>query len=85
MELLMGNEAIALGALAAGVQLVCGYPGTPSTEVLETVAKRRPEGVYVEWSVNEKAALEVAAGAALAGARAMVTMKQVGLNVASDR
>ena len=70
MELLMGNEAIALGALAAGVQLVCGYPGTPSTEVLETVAKRRPEGVYVEWSVNEKAALEVAAGAALAGARA---------------
>lgn len=84
MELLMGNEAIALGALAAGVQLVCGYPGTPSTEVLETVAKRKPEGVYVEWSVNEKAALEVAAGAALAGARAMVTMKQVGLNVASD-
>ena len=84
MERLMGNEAIALGALAAGVQLVCGYPGTPSTEVLETVAKRRPEGVYVEWSVNEKAALEVAAGAALAGARAMVTMKQVGLNVASD-
>ena len=84
MELLMGNEAIALGALAAGVQLVCGYPGTPSTEVLETVAKRRPEGVYVEWSVNEKAALEVAAGAALAGARAMVTMTQVGLNVASD-
>ena len=84
MEVLMGNEAIALGALAAGVQLVCGYPGTPSTEVLETVAKRRPEGVYVEWSVNEKAALEVAAGAALAGARAMVTMKQVGLNVASD-
>ena len=84
MELLMGNEAIALGALAAGVQLVCGYPGTPSTEVLETVAKRRPEGVYVEWSVNEKAALEVAAGAALAGARAMVMMKQVGLNVASD-
>ena len=84
MELLMGNEAIALGALAAGVQLVCGYPGTPSTEVLETVAKRRPEGVYVEWSVNEKAALEVAAGAALAGARAMVTMKQGGLNVASD-
>ena len=84
MELLMGNEAIALGSLAAGVQLVCGYPGTPSTEVLETVAKRRPEGVYVEWSVNEKAALEVAAGAALSGARAMVTMKQVGLNVASD-
>ena len=83
-EFLMGNEAIALGALAAGVQVVAGYPGTPSTEVLETVAKRRPDGVYVEWSINEKAAMEVAAGAAYAGARAMVTCKQVGLNVASD-
>ena len=83
-EFLMGNEAMAVGALAAGVGVVAGYPGTPSTEVLETVARRRPEGVYVEWSVNEKAALEVAAGAAYAGARALVTMKQVGLNVASD-
>ena len=83
-EFLMGNEAMALGALTAGVTVVAGYPGTPSTEVLETVARRRPEGVYVEWSVNEKAALEVAAGAAYAGARALVTMKQVGLNVASD-
>ena len=83
-EFLMGNEAIALGALAAGVNLVCGYPGTPSTEVLETVAKRRGEGVYVEWSVNEKVAMEMAGGAAYAGARALVTMKQMGLNVASD-
>ena len=83
-EFLMGNEAIALGALAAGVQVVAGYPGTPSTEVLETVARRSPGGVYVEWSVNEKAGLEVAAGAAYAGARSLVTMKQVGLNVASD-
>lgn len=83
-EFLMGNEAIALGALAAGVNLVSGYPGTPSSEVLETAAKRRTEDVYVEWSVNEKAALEVAAGAAYTGARSMVTMKQVGLNVASD-
>ena len=83
-EFLMGNEAMAVGALAAGVNVVAGYPGTPSTEVLEAVAKRRPEGVYVEWSVNEKAALEVAAGAAYAGARTLVTMKQVGLNVASD-
>ena len=83
-EFLMGNEAMAVGALAAGVNVVAGYPGTPSTEVLETVARRRTEGVYVEWSVNEKAALEVAAGAAYAGARALVTMKQVGLNVASD-
>jgi len=83
-ELVMGNEAIALGALKAGVSVVTGYPGTPSTEILETIARRNPGDVYVEWSVNEKVALEVAAGAALAGARAMVTMKQVGLNVASD-
>lgn len=83
-EFLMGNEAIAMGAIAAGVNLVSGYPGTPSSEILETVAKYRRNGTYVEWSVNEKTALEVAAGAAYAGARAMVTMKQVGLNVASD-
>ena len=83
-KLLMGNEAIALGAIRAGVSVVTGYPGTPSTEVLETVAKHNDGSIYVEWSVNEKAALEVAAGAAYAGARAMVTMKQVGLNVASD-
>lgn len=83
-EFLMGNEAIALGALAAGVNVVCGYPGTPSSEVLETVAKRKTEATYVEWSVNEKAAMEMAAGAAYSGARALVTMKQVGLNVASD-
>ena len=83
-EFLMGNEAIALGALAAGVNLVSGYPGTPSTEVLETVARRNPGNVYVEWSVNEKAGMEVAAGAAYSGARTLVTMKQVVLNVASD-
>ena len=83
-EFLMGNEAIALGALAAGVNIACGYPGTPSTEILETMGRRAPKRVHVEWSVNEKAALEVAAGAAYAGARALVTMKQVGLNVASD-
>ena len=84
MELLMGNEAIALGAIRAGVGVVAGYPGTPSTEVLETIARRNPGGIKVQWSVNEKSALEVGAGAAYAGARAMVTMKQVGLNVASD-
>ena len=83
-EFLMGNEAIALGAIAAGINLAAGYPGTPSTEVLETVAKRNPGGIHVEWSVNEKAAMEVAAGAAYSGARTLVTMKQVGLNVASD-
>ena len=83
-KLVMGNQAIAYGALRAGVNLVSGYPGTPSTEVLETVAKARCPDVYVEWSVNEKTAMEVAAGAAYSGARVLVTMKQVGLNVASD-
>ncbi|MDR1003331.1 MAG: indolepyruvate ferredoxin oxidoreductase subunit alpha [Oscillospiraceae bacterium] len=83
-QLLMGNQAIALGAIRAGVKVVTGYPGTPSTEVLETVAEENNGNVYVEWSVNEKSALEVAAGAAYSGARSMVTMKQVGLNVASD-
>lgn len=80
----MGNAAIARGALAAGLNVISGYPGTPSTEVLETAAKNNDGSVYVEWSVNEKAALELAAGAAYSGARTMVTMKQVGLNVASD-
>lgn len=83
-EFLMGNEAIAMGALAAGVNAVSGYPGTPSTEVLETIAERKGSDVYTEWSVNEKAGMEFAAGAAYAGARTLVTMKQVGLNVASD-
>ena len=82
-SLLMGNQAIAMGALKAGIGVASGYPGTPSTEVLETVAKNR-RGCYVEWSVNEKAALELAAGAAYTGTRTLVTMKQVGLNVASD-
>ena len=86
-KMLMGNEAMALGALRAGVRVATGYPGTPSTEVLETIAKQKAKGctdAYVEWSVNEKSALEVAAGASYAGARTLVTMKQVGLNVASD-
>lgn len=83
-KLLMGNEAIAYGAISAGVKVVCGYPGTPSTEVLETVAKKNNGDIYVEWSVNEKVAMELSAGVAYSGARVMVTMKQVGLNVASD-
>ena len=81
---LMGNEAIGLGAIHAGVQVVAGYPGTPSTEILETVAKHNPGDIYVEWSVNEKAGMEVAGAAAYTGARTMVTMKQMGLNVAAD-
>ncbi|MFW6181582.1 MAG: indolepyruvate ferredoxin oxidoreductase subunit alpha, partial [Spirochaetota bacterium] len=80
--LLSGNEAIARGAYEAGVRVGTGYPGTPSTEILEALTEY--PGVYTEWSVNEKVALEVAIGAAVAGARSLATMKHVGLNVASD-
>ncbi|MEG1642298.1 MAG: indolepyruvate ferredoxin oxidoreductase subunit alpha [Synergistaceae bacterium] len=80
----MGNEAIALGAIDAKVRIVTGYPGTPSTEIIETIIKEKNPTVNVQWSTNEKVALEVAAGAAYTGARSLVTMKQVGLNVASD-
>ncbi len=83
-EYVMGNGAIALGALSAGVNLVSGYPGTPSSEIIEYVSKYSDGGIHLEWSVNEKAAMEVASAAAYSGARSMVTMKQVGLNVASD-
>jgi indolepyruvate ferredoxin oxidoreductase alpha subunit len=82
-ELLSGNEAIARGAYEAGVTVATGYPGTPSTEILENVARYKPE-IYSEWSPNEKVAFEVAAGASCAGARSIVTMKHVGLNVAAD-
>ncbi|NPV26167.1 MAG: indolepyruvate ferredoxin oxidoreductase subunit alpha [Firmicutes bacterium] len=85
VKLLMGNEAIAYGALEAGVQVATAYPGTPASEIFSTLAELAKEyGFYAEWSVNEKVALEVAAGAAYAGARAIVSMKQVGLNVAAD-
>jgi indolepyruvate ferredoxin oxidoreductase alpha subunit len=80
--LLSGNEAIAQGAWEAGVLVGAGYPGTPSTEILENLV-RKP-GVRCEWAPNEKVALEVAIGASFAGARAVATMKHVGLNVASD-
>ena len=80
--LLSGNEAVARGAFEAGVRVGTGYPGTPSSEILENLTKY--PGVYTEWSVNEKVALEVAIGAALSGARSLVTMKHVGLNVAAD-
>ena len=80
--LLSGNEAIALGAFEAGVKVGTGYPGTPSTEILENLTTY--PGVYTEWSVNEKVALEVGIGAAISGARTLVTMKHVGLNVAAD-
>ena len=84
VKLCMGNEAIALSALSSGVKIVCGYPGTPSTEIIETILREKNPNVNVQWSVNEKVAMEIAAGASYSGARALVTMKQVGLNVASD-
>lgn len=84
-KLLMGNEAIARGAVEAGLNLATAYPGTPSSEIIGTLAEMAGEfHYYVEWSVNEKVAMEVAAGAAYAGAKTLVAMKQVGLNVASD-
>lgn len=83
-EYVMGNSAIAIGALCSGVKVVAGYPGTPSTEIIETIYHVPHKDVHLEWSVNEKAAMEVAAAAAYTGARSLVTMKQVGLNVAAD-
>ncbi|MCL2743991.1 MAG: indolepyruvate ferredoxin oxidoreductase subunit alpha [Planctomycetaceae bacterium] len=83
-SLLSGNEAIARGAYEAGVTFAAGYPGTPSTEILEAVAERYADSIYAEWSPNEKVGFEVAAGAAFAGARVVTTMKHVGLNVAAD-
>ncbi|MFZ5584695.1 MAG: thiamine pyrophosphate-dependent enzyme [Thermodesulfobacteriota bacterium] len=83
--LMMGNDAIARGALEAGVRVVAGYPGTPSSEIVQTLAEAAGEhGLYVEWSVNEKVALEVAAAASHAGLRSLAVMKQVGVNVAAD-
>ncbi|MGI9953419.1 indolepyruvate ferredoxin oxidoreductase subunit alpha [Moorellaceae bacterium AZ2] len=81
-ELMLGNHAIARGAWEAGVRVAAAYPGTPSTEIIEALA-RYPE-VYAEWSVNEKVALEVAIGSAIAGGRALAAMKHVGINVAAD-
>lgn len=82
-ELLSGNEAIARGAVENGVRVATGYPGTPSTEILETLARIDHEG-YVAWSPNEKVAMDVGVGGALAGSRTLVTMKHVGVNVAAD-
>jgi indolepyruvate ferredoxin oxidoreductase alpha subunit len=83
--LMMGNDAIARGALEAGIKVVAGYPGTPSSEIVQTLAKAaKDHGLYVEWSANEKVALEVAAAGSYSGLRSMAVMKQVGLNVASD-
>ncbi len=83
-RIVTGNEAVALGALRAGVRVVTGYPGTPSTGVVEHLLKLQLPGRHVEWSTNEKVAFEIAAGAAWAGQRALVTMKMSGVNVAYD-
>ncbi len=81
-KLMLGNEAVARGLYEAGVKLVSSYPGTPSTEVTEAVAKY--DEIYAEWAPNEKVALEVALGAAIGGGRSFCGMKHVGLNVAAD-
>ncbi|MBP5621600.1 MAG: hypothetical protein J6X44_06250, partial [Thermoguttaceae bacterium] len=83
-KLLSGNEAIALGAYEADCSVATGYPGTPSTEILENISKHYGDKIYCEWSPNEKVAFEAAVGASTTGARAMTTMKLVGLNVAAD-
>ena len=81
-KILLGNEAIARGAYEAGVKVSAAYPGTPSTEISEALAKY--DQVYAEWSPNEKVAAEVAIDASIAGVRSMCSMKHVGVNVASD-
>lgn len=81
-KILTGNEAVALGAYESDVRVASAYPGTPSTEILQNLAKY--EGVYSEWAPNEKVAMEVAIGASMTGVRVLTTMKHVGLNVAAD-
>lgn len=85
-EVLLGDDAVALGALHAGLSGVYGYPGTPSTEIFEYVQEHRPkdDSVVARWSANEKVGYEEAVGMSFAGRRALVTMKHVGLNVAAD-
>ncbi|HNQ85746.1 MAG TPA: indolepyruvate ferredoxin oxidoreductase subunit alpha [Deltaproteobacteria bacterium] len=82
-KILSGNEAVARGAWEAGVSFASAYPGTPSTEILETIVKEYPD-IHAEWTPNEKVALEVAVGASYTGARALAIMKHVGVNVAAD-
>jgi len=80
-----GDEAVARGAIEANIKVAAAYPGTPSTEILETLAKAANEaGIYAEWSINEIIAAEVAIGASMTGVRAFTSMKHVGVNVASD-
>jgi indolepyruvate ferredoxin oxidoreductase alpha subunit len=84
-HLVMGNEAMARGVLEAGVRVAAGYPGTPSSEIIEVLSGvAAQQKMYTEWSVNEKVALEVAAAASFSGLRSLAVMKQVGMNVAAD-
>ncbi len=83
-EILSGNEAIARGAYEAGIEIAAGYPGTPSSEIIKTIALKYGEDIYTEWSTNEKVAMDAGAGAAYSGRRTLVTTKQVGMNVLSD-
>ncbi|MCK4240224.1 MAG: hypothetical protein KAX30_01265, partial [Candidatus Atribacteria bacterium] len=79
-KLLTGNEAVAEGVIESGVEVVCGYPGTPSTEVILTLLPQKEElGIHIEWSTNEKVAFEIAAAAAWTGKRTLVTMKMSGV------
>ena len=81
-KILLGNEAIARGAYEAGVKVSAAYPGTPSTEMSESLVQY--DEIYAEWAPNEKVATEVAIGASIAGVRSMCCMKHVGMNVAAD-
>jgi indolepyruvate ferredoxin oxidoreductase alpha subunit len=83
-EIMSGNEAIARGAFEAGIEIAAGYPGTPSSEIIKTIALKYGNDIYTEWSTNEKVAMDAAAGAAYSGRRTLVTTKQVGMNVLSD-
>ncbi|MBN2551634.1 MAG: 4Fe-4S binding protein [Spirochaetales bacterium] len=83
-EILSGNEAIARGAYEAGIEIATGYPGTPSSEIIKTIALKYGNDIYTEWSTNEKVAMDAGAGAAYSGRRTLVTTKQVGMNVLSD-
>src|SRR5208283_1889974 len=85
IEVMIGNQAIALGLVEAGIDLASAYPGTPSSEILPAIIdfkRRMGRNIHIEWSVNERVAIEVALGAAMAGKKAVCMMKQVGLNVA---
>jgi len=83
-RLLLGDEAVALGAIDAGISAAYSYPGTPATEIMETLIGAAPQGVVAHWTANEKTAYEAALGVSMAGRRALVAMKHVGLNVAAD-